>query len=92
MYRSVAATYSAHVMYAYVVLLHRGKRYSFIAEDSALKGSLSCDCARSALIRRWCDPEFPELPCGMEVMVLDFEEVGRAAIVAGIECGHYALQ
>ena len=54
------------------VTLCYGKRLYTITPESEkqLKGWLACDCMKSELIRERCDPEFPPLQCGNDIVVV----------------------
>jgi hypothetical protein len=36
------------------------------------EGNYACDCNRSLFIQRYCNPEFPELPCGDAIDLIEF--------------------
>ena len=63
------------------VTLSYGERLYTIAPESEtqLKGWLSCDCMKSELIREKCDPEFPSLHCGNEIVVVAVAHVEAGA-------------
>lgn len=68
-----------------VVLEYEGTQYRFIEEASYPNeevaifwwddGNGSCDCNRSGAIQRYCDPNFPKLDCGGELIDLIAVEV-----------------
>ncbi len=41
------------------------------------EGNFSCDCNKSALIRQYCDADFPEMDCGDSITLLTIEPVGN---------------
>lgn len=57
--------------YSSVTLSYQERCFTF-AEDmeKVLKGRLSCDCQKSALIREYCDPDFPKLQCGAKITIV----------------------
>jgi len=63
------------------VTLSYGERLYTIAPESErqLRGWLSCDCMKSELIREKCDPEFPALRCGNEIVVVAVAHVEAGA-------------
>lgn len=72
---------------ANVVLKYKEKEYPFVfdfgsyipsaaAEFAFEDGNYACDCNRSLFIRRYCDKDFPELPCGGdEIDLVKFEVI-----------------
>jgi hypothetical protein len=39
-------------------------------------GNVGCDCNRSLVIQRQCDPDLPDLDCGEDVILLALEALG----------------
>jgi hypothetical protein len=69
---------------AVITLAYKGHVYRFpydfgleYPSDSArfmwTDGNYGCDCNRADFIRDYCDPDFPELPCGDEIKLLDLQ-------------------
>lgn len=51
-----------------------GKEYeSECAEFYFFDGNMSCDCNKSLLIQRQCNENFPDLGCGDEIEIENFE-------------------
>ena len=62
-----------------VTLAYDDRRYTFAQDrEEALKGKLSCDCRKSALIRENCDPNFPNLNCGNNIVIVAVNDLDRA--------------
>jgi len=54
-----------------VTFLYSGRRFTFAQDlEAVMKGNLACDCTKSSLIRRYCDPSFPALKCGHQIEIL----------------------
>lgn len=58
-----------------VTLKYEEKQY-IVPEDgwgefAWTEGNMSCDCNRSRHIRKHCDKDFPELPCGDRIVLID---------------------
>ena len=59
-----------------VTLSYSGRSYTVaLPSERHLRGRLSCDCMKSELIRENCDPEFPPLKCGNQIMVVSLVHV-----------------
>jgi len=54
---------------AIVTLSAEGIGYKFTEEEKLIRGRLSCDCTRSALIREYCNEDFPHRPCGNQIAI-----------------------
>ena len=54
---------------AIVTLSAEGIGYKFTEEEQLIRGRLSCDCTRSALIREYCNEDFPPRPCGNHIAI-----------------------
>jgi hypothetical protein len=65
-------------------LLYKDKKYHLdydfkeeYPEKSAryifFDGNYSCDCNKSLFIQRYCDKDFPEMECGDEIEIQNFE-------------------
>ena len=77
---------------AEVILKHKDKEYKFNFDFGAYvnsegaeylfdDGNYACDCNRSLFIKRYCDKDFIELPCGGdEIELISFKiiEEGKA--------------
>lgn len=73
-----------------VRLRYQSKEYEFIDDHSDFdyegadqantywwaEGNGACDCNRSIYIRRHCDKDFPEMPCGDEIELINQEFIG----------------
>jgi len=67
-----------------------GKAYSFAVEpDGVLKGRLSCDCGRSALIQEYCDTAFPILKCGNKIVLISLAELAGEKFEPAAQAGGY---
>ena len=61
-----------------VTLCYSGSYYSFNEDpDRFLKGKLACDCTKAALIRIYCDPEFPLLACGDKIAIVSMVDLAE---------------
>jgi hypothetical protein len=60
-----------------LILEYEGKQYKVPddgwGEFSWTDGNMGCDCNRSKHIKMRCDPNFPELPCGDKIKLLNPE-------------------
>jgi len=56
-----------------VTLAYGDDSFRLTEDDGSLKGELVCDCRKSELIRRLCNPEFPALGCGTAIELVAFE-------------------
>jgi hypothetical protein len=59
-----------------VTFSYGGRSFTFAEDaDKVMKGKLACDCTRSALIREYCDSNFPALRCGDKIALVSFVEL-----------------
>lgn len=60
---------------------YEGKQYTVVVEGLQdhfhyhwEDGNYGCDCNRSLFIRRYCEPNFPDMGCGETIELIDLEE------------------
>ena len=54
---------------AMVTLSTEGIAYVFSEDEKVIRGRLSCDCTRAALIREYCNEDFPSSQCGNQIAI-----------------------